>query len=185
VAACEVDLHAGPAALDADALKARLADKNAVVAVLTNRYDEAVFASAPGLRIVANVAVGYDNIDVQAARSRGIVVTNTPDVLTDATADLAVALMLDITRRVSEGDRLIRRRAWTGWSLDFMLGTELRGKQLGIVGPGRIGRAVAARAHSFGMRIVFAGRSARSGGEVSFGGGRSGPVLTCSRSRRC
>jgi glyoxylate reductase len=90
-----------------------------------------------------------------AARARGIVVTNTPDVLTDATADLTLALILDVTRRVSEGDRLIRRGAWKGWSFDFMLGTELRGKQLGIIGYGRIGRAVAARAAVLGLRVVY------------------------------
>ena len=97
-------------------------------------------------KVVANVAVGYNNIDVAAARERGIIVTNTPDVLTEATADLTWALILGITRRVGEGERLVRRGGWKGWAFDFMLGTELRGKQLGIVGFGRIGRAVAARA---------------------------------------
>ena len=112
--------------------------------------------STPGLAIVANVAVGYDNIDVPAVRSRGVVVTNTPDVLTEATAELTWALILGIARRVTEGDRLIRAGAWNRWALDFMLGMELRGKQLGIVGRGRIGRAVAAKAPAFGMTAVFA-----------------------------
>ena len=89
--------------------------------------------------------MGYNNIDVAYARSRGIVVTNTPDVLTESVADFTWALILAITRRLSEGERLVRRGAWKGWALDFMLGTELRGKQLGLVGLGRIGRAVAAR----------------------------------------
>src|SRR5687767_15852504 len=111
---------------------------------------------ASELEVIANVAVGYNNVDVPAARARGIVVTNTPDVLTEATADLTWALIMDITRRVSEGDRLVRRGGWKGWALDFMLGAGLRGKQLGIIGYGRIGRAVAVRAAPFGMRVVHA-----------------------------
>jgi glyoxylate reductase len=172
----QVDLHSGPEPLGPEALRERLADKQAVVAVLTNRYDRETLAAAPQLRIVANVAVGYDNIDVPAARERGIIVTNTPDVLTDATADLTMALMLDITRRVAEGDRLIRRGGWSGWSLDFMLGSELRGKRLGIVGAGRIGQAVARRAATFGMEIVFAGRSTASR-DVTFAPGQVAPSL--------
>jgi glyoxylate reductase len=104
---------------------------------------------------VSNIAVGYGNIDVPSAKARGIVVTNTPDVLTEATAELTWTLILSAARRVTEGDRLIRRRGWKGWALDFMLGTELRGKQLGIIGRGRIGRAVAAKAPAFGMTAVF------------------------------
>ena len=99
--------------------------------------------AAKDLEVVSNIAVGYDNIDVAAARARGIVVTNTPDVLTDAVAEFTWALIFAITRRIGEGDRLVRRGEWKGWALDFMLGMELRGKQLGIVGRGRIGRAVA------------------------------------------
>ncbi len=110
------------------------------------------------MKIVANVAVGYNNIDVPYARSRGVIVTNTPDVLTDSVADFTWALILAITRRLSEGERVIRRGAWKGWAFDFMLGTELRGKQLGLVGLGRIGRAVAARAAAFGMRVAYTAR---------------------------
>jgi glyoxylate reductase len=177
-ARCDVDLHRERSPLARDALHARLADKDAVVAVLTNRYDRETFEAAPRLRVVANVAVGYDNIDVAAAAARGIIVTNTPDVLTDATADLAVGLILDITRRLAEGDRLVRRGAWTGWSLDFMLGTEVRGKQLGIVGAGRIGRAVAERALAFGMRIAFSDRGVPATDHVVFGAGHRAPLLT-------
>jgi glyoxylate reductase len=174
---CDVDAHPGPAPLTQAALRARLADKDGVVAILTNRYDDEIFAAAPRLRVVANVAVGVDNIDLDAARAHGVVVTNTPDVLTDATADLVMGLLLDVTRRLTEGDRLIRRGGWTGWSLEFMLGTEIRGKQLGVIGPGRIGRAVADRASAFGMRVVFAGRSGRSGGYVRLASGAEAPTV--------
>jgi glyoxylate reductase len=156
-AACDVDLHDGPAPLAPDELKRRIAGKQGLICLLTDRIDGAVVdAGLPALKIVANIAVGYDNIDVPAVRSRGVVVTNTPDVLTEATAELTWALILTLARRVAEGDRLIRRGGWTGWALDFMLGMELRGKQLGIIGRGRIGRAVAAKAPAFGMHAVFA-----------------------------
>jgi glyoxylate reductase len=161
-AACTVDLHDGPQDLTPDELLARLAGADAVMAMLTNRFDAPVFdACLPTLKIVANVAVGYDNIDVAAAHDRGITITNTPDVLTDATADLTMGLILDVMRRLAEGDRLIRRDGWHGWAFDFMLGRDLRGKQLGIVGAGRIGRAVAARARAFGMSIAYASRAGR------------------------
>jgi len=104
--------------------------------------------------VIANVAVGYNNVDVAAAQERGIVVTNTPDVLTEATANLTWTLILDCTRRVSEGDRLVRRGGWKGWTFNFMLGSDLAGKQLGVVGWGRIGRAVARRAVAFDMRVA-------------------------------
>ncbi len=155
-AACEVDLHDGPGAIDPAELKRRVGDKQGLICLLTDRIDAAVIDAAPHLKVVANVAVGYDNIDAPAVKSRGVIVTNTPDVLTEATAELTWALLLALARRVGEGERLIRRGAWNGWALDFMLGTELRGKQLGIIGRGRIGRAVAAKAPAFGMTAVFA-----------------------------
>lgn len=127
--------------------------------MLTDQIDKPLIDGAPQLKIVANVAVGYNNIDVAHAQARGIIVTNTPDVLTDTVADLAFALMLAVTRRLSEGERLIRRNAWAGWAFDFMLGTDLRGKRLGLVGFGRIARAVAARAAAFGMTIACTSRS--------------------------
>jgi glyoxylate reductase len=116
---------------------------------------EAFDTGLPTLKVASNIAVGFDNIDVPAARARGVVVTNTPDVLTDAVADFAMGLILDVTRRVTEGDRLVRAGGWTGWALDFMVGPELRGRQLGVVGYGRIGRATARRARAFGMRIAY------------------------------
>jgi glyoxylate reductase len=146
--------------LPPDELKKRLADKDALICVLTDKIDGPVMDAGPALKVISNIAVGYDNIDVPAARQRGIIVTNTPDVLTDAVAELTWALILGIARRVAEGDRLIRAGEWKRWGLDFMLGTELRGKQLGIIGAGRIGRAVAAKAPAFGMSVVFSRRSA-------------------------
>jgi len=142
-----------------DELMARVADKDALVTMFTDQIDRRVVDAAPRLKVVANVAVGYNNIDVGHARARGIVVTNTPDVLTEATANLTWAMILGVTRRVAEGDRLVRRGAWKGWTFDFMLGSDLQGKQLGLIGFGRIGRAVAAKADRFGMRVAYASRT--------------------------
>ncbi len=142
-------------------LRARLVAAEALISVVTDAIDRDTLAVASRLKVIANIAVGYNNIDVAYAQSRGIVVTNTPDVLTDAVADYTWALILAITRRIPEGERLLRAGAWKGWALDFMLGTELKGKQLGIVGFGRIGRAVAARAAAFGVRVVHASRGDR------------------------
>jgi glyoxylate reductase len=163
---CTVDLHAGEGAIQQDELHRRLAAAEGLICLLTDRVDRATLDAAPRLKIAANVAVGYDNIDVAAARERGIVVTNTPDVLTEAVAEFTWALLLSITRRVCEGDRVVRAGAWRGWALDFMLGSELRGKQLGIVGFGRIGRAVAARAPAFGMTVACASRHTEVGPDV-------------------
>ncbi len=155
-AGCDLDLFDGPGPIPPDELKRRLAGKQALICLLTDRIDGPAIAAAPDLAIVANIAVGYDNIDVPSVKARGVVVTNTPDVLTEATAELTWSLILAAARRIGEGERLIRRGEWKGWALDFMLGTELRGKQLGIIGRGRIGRAVAAKAGAFGMTAVFA-----------------------------
>ena len=151
-----VELYDGPSPIPEDELRRRVADKHALICLLTEKVSAGTLALAPDLKIVANIAVGYDNIDVAAARGRGIVVTNTPDVLTEATAEFTWALILAAARRLGEGERLLRRGEWRGWALDFLLGTELRGKQLGIIGRGRIGLAVAAKAPAFGMRAVFA-----------------------------
>ena len=154
---CDVDLHEGPGAIGEAELKRRLPGKQALVCLLTDPVTPAALDAAPDLKIVANIAVGYDNIDVPAAKARGIVVTNTPDVLTGAVAEFTWGLILALARRIPEGERLVRRGAWKGWALDLMLGMELRGKQLGIIGRGRIGRAVADKAPAFGMSAVFAG----------------------------
>ena len=145
-----------------DELVARVAGKQALVSMITDAVSRDVIEAGTDLKIIANAAVGYNNIDVAAARQRGIIVTNTPGVLIDATADLTWALILGITRRIGEGERLVRRGEWKGWTFDFMLGAELKGKQLGIVGYGGIGRAVAARGRAFGMRIAHASRTPKS-----------------------
>jgi lactate dehydrogenase-like 2-hydroxyacid dehydrogenase len=164
--ACDVDLWDGQHGPTPVELRARLADKAGVVTVLTDRIDVTALDAAPGLKVVANVAVGYDNIDVPAALARGVVVTNTPDVLTNAVAEFTWGLILAVTRRIAEGDRLIRRDGWKGWALDFMLGSELAGKLLGVVGAGRIGRAVAARASAFGMRVAHLARHGSRPGDA-------------------
>jgi len=162
-ATADVDVYTGEAAIPAEELRARVAGKDALVSLLTDAVDRAVIDAAPTLKAIANVAVGYNNIDVRYARARGIVVTNTPDVLTESVADFTWAMILAITRRLSEGERLVRRGEWKGWALDLLLGMELRGKQLGLVGLGRIGRAVAARAGAFGMRIACTSRTEAAG----------------------
>jgi len=169
-AACRVDLYDGPSPVPVEELKHRLAGQQALICLLTDPISADVLDASADLKIVANIAVGYDNIDVTHAKRRGIVVTNTPDVLTEAVAEFTWALILAAARRLGEGERLVRRGEWKGWALDFMLGTELRGKQLGIVGRGRIGQAVAAKAPAFGMRVAFAARQGRpiAGDELSF-----------------
>lgn len=134
-------------------------DASAIVALLTDRIDEPVFAAAPRLKVVANVAVGYDNIDVAAAERHGVVVTNTPGVLTDATADFTFALLLATVRRIVEADRYVRAGAFREWRMMEFLGSDLAGRTLGIAGFGRIGQAVARRAAGFGMRVRYASRS--------------------------
>ena len=159
-AVSEIDLYVGSAAITRDELLKRVAGVDAIVCLLTETIDAAVLdAAGPRLKIVANVAVGYNNIDVAACRARGIAVTNTPDVLTNACADFTWALILAITRRFGEGERVVRAGAWGGWALDYMLGMELRGKQLGLVGLGRIGRAVAEKAPAFGMTVAYTART--------------------------
>ena len=156
---CDVDLYVGDKAISRDELLTRVAGKHAIVCLLTDTIDAAVLDGAGAqLKIVANVAVGYNNIDVAACRARGIAVTNTPDVLTNACADFTWGLMLAVTRRLGEGERVVRAGKWGGWALDYMLGMELRGKQLGLVGVGRIGRAVADKAPAFGMSVAYTAR---------------------------
>jgi len=145
-----------------------LRDADALVSLLLDRIDGALLARAPKLRVAANCAVGYDNVDLAAATAAGVCVTNTPDVLTEATAELAFALLLAAARRLGEGERLVRSGQWAGWALDQLIGVGLAGKTLGIIGFGRIGQAVARRALGFGMHVIYADPQyphASSGGE--------------------
>jgi glyoxylate reductase len=155
----EVWLSAHDRPMTTEELHAAVAGAGAVVTLLHDRVDDAFLdAAGPGLRVVANVAVGHDNIDVPACARRGVVATNTPGVLVDATADIAMALILISTRRLGEAERMVRRGGTWSWSMFFMLGTGLQDKTLGVVGLGQIGAATARRARAFGMRIAYAGR---------------------------
>jgi glyoxylate reductase len=144
----------GPALAGRD-LAAFVGEADALICVLADQITAELFVLCPRLKVVANYAVGVNNVDLEAARTSGVWVTNTPDVLTGATADLTWALILAVTRRVPEGDRLVRAGEFPGWRPDFMLGAGLQGRTLGIVGMGRIGRAVARRADGFGMRVAY------------------------------
>ncbi len=139
------------------ALKAAFAEADAVFPTVSDRIDAEVLAAEPlKAKLCGNFGVGFNNIDIEAAKARGITVTNTPDVLTDATADLAMTLLLAVARRAGEGERYLRRGDWTGWGPTHMMGTQVTGKTLGLIGFGRIGRAVAERAHfGFNMDVLF------------------------------
>jgi glyoxylate reductase len=141
-----------------DELRLRVTDRDGLLTMLTERVDAALLDACPRLRVVANMAVGYDNIDVAAATARGVLVTNTPGVLTETTADLAFALLLAAARRLPEGEQAVRAGQWGPWHPTWLLGREVHGATLGIVGPGRIGNATARRAHGFGMNVLYCGR---------------------------
>lgn len=153
----DVALNAGDEPMSRDELAAALQTADALCPTVTDRID-AELLDTPNMtaRIIASYGVGYEHIDLDAARARGIVVTNTPDVLTDSTADLTMTLLLGIARRAGEGERHVRSRAWSGWRPTHMMGAMVTGKTLGIIGLGRIGLAVAQRAHfGFGMNIMY------------------------------
>ncbi len=138
-----------------DEIIRKIRDKDAILCFLRDPIDREVIDSAPKLKIISNYAVGYDNIDVEYAKSKGIYVTNTPDLLTEATADLTWALILAVARRIVEADSFTRAGKFKGWEAGLFLGMELNGKRIGIVGMGRIGKAVARRARGFGLEIVY------------------------------
>lgn len=154
-AACDVDYWSVPERISREELLRRVADKDALVCLLTERVNDELLAAAPGLRIVANVAVGFDNIDVPACTRRSVAATNTPGVLDETTADFAWTLMMAVARRIGEGEQLARSGQWKGWNLDQLCGTDVWGKTLGILGFGRIGRAVARRALGFQMKVIY------------------------------
>ncbi|HEV7771772.1 MAG TPA: D-glycerate dehydrogenase [Conexibacter sp.] len=177
-AAADVWLSPYDRPLSVSELHEAIAGVDAVVTLLHDRVDNAFLdAAGPQLRCVANVAVGYDNIDVEACTRHGVQVTNTPGVLTEATADIAMGLILAATRRFGEGERLLRAQQPWAWHMFFMLGTSLQGKTLGIVGLGEIGRATARRARAFGMEIAYFSRR-RGAPEVEeeLGGARHVPL---------
>ena len=150
-----VDYHGTQVALSKADLIARLRGKDGLICHIISSIDDEVLAAAPTVKIVANVAVGYNNIDVAAARRRGVVVTNTPDVLTETTADFAWALLMAAARRVVEADHFARSGQWQKWEWNLLWGADIFGKTLGVVGFGRIGRAVARRALGFNMRVLY------------------------------
>jgi glyoxylate reductase len=153
---CEVEYWAKPERPPRPDLLQRVKDKEGLVCLLTEKVNEELLAVAARLRIAANVAVGFDNIDVAACTKRGVVATNTPGVLDETTADFAWTLMMAVARRLGEGEALARSGNWRGWDLDQLVGTDVWGKTLGLVGFGRIGRAVARRASGFQMKVIYA-----------------------------
>jgi lactate dehydrogenase-like 2-hydroxyacid dehydrogenase len=155
---CEVDSNQQDVAYDPAALADRLAGKDALMCALTDRIDAKLIERAPRLKVVANIAVGYNNIDVAACTARGVMVTNTPGVLDDSTADLAFALMLGAARRLTEVERRVRGGEWTGWRLKQWLGVDVHHATLGIVGMGRIGQVIAKRAAGFEMKVLYHNR---------------------------
>ena len=156
--ACEVQLDPLDQPLAPAALRQAVMGKQGVLCLVTDRLDAQVLDAATELKVVSNVAVGYDNIDVAAATQRGILVTNTPGVVTESTADLTWSLLCSLARRIAEGDRYIRAGKWRDWTLLLMAGSDIHGKTLGLCGMGRIGQAVARRAKGFNMRILYHNR---------------------------
>lgn len=155
-----VDLWEGRAKIPREELLKRCRDKDGLLITLNERVDREVLDSCSEVKVISTYSVGYDHIDVGYAREKGVVVTHTPEVLTDSTADLVFALMLAVSRRVVEGDRIVREGKWeTEWRPEFMLGNDVHHRTLGIIGMGRIGRAVAKRAQGFDMRVIFTSRS--------------------------
>jgi glyoxylate reductase len=152
---CDVEYWAKPERISREELFKRIAEKQGLVCLLTERVDDQLLRGAPKLRIAANVAVGYDNIDVPACTKRGVAATNTPGVLDETTADFAWTLMMAVARRLGEGEALARSGNWKGWDLDQLVGTDVYGKTLGLVGFGRIGRAMARRASGFKMKVLY------------------------------
>jgi glyoxylate reductase len=151
----DVDLHVGDKPLSKTELIARVKDREGLVCLITDTIDASLLESCPGLKVVSNVAVGFNNIDVAAATKRGVVVTNTPDVLTETTADFAWTLLMATARRVVEADRYVRDGKFTQWEYMVLLGGDVHDKTLGIIGFGRIGRAMARRALGFNMRVLY------------------------------
>jgi len=154
-AACDMEYWTNDERPPREEVLRRVKDKEGLVCLLTEKVNDELLRVAPKLRIAANVAVGYDNIDVDACTKRGVVATNTPGVLDETTADFAWTLMMAVARRLAEGEQLARSGNWKGWNLDQLCGADIWGKTLGLVGFGRIGRAVARRALGFHMKVIY------------------------------
>lgn len=152
---CEVEYWTDAERPPREEVLRRVRDKEGLVCLLTEKVNEELLRVAPELRIAANVAVGYDNIDVETCTRRGVVATNTPGVLDETTADFAWTLLMAVARRLGEGEELARSGSWKGWNLDQLCGADVWGKTVGIVGFGRIGRAVARRASGFQMKVIY------------------------------
>jgi glyoxylate reductase len=152
---CDVEYWAKPERPPREEVLRRVKDKEGLICLLTEKINDELLRAAPKLRIAANVAVGFDNVDVAACTKRGVVATNTPGVLDETTADFAWTLLMAAARRLGEGEALARSGNWKGWDLDQLVGTDVWGKTLGIVGFGRIGRAVARRASGFQMKVIY------------------------------
>ena len=169
-AGLEVDVYESETPVPRDELLERVPGYDALLTLLSEKVDEELLeAAGPQLEIIANFAVGYNNIDVPACTARGVAVSNTPDVLTDTTADHTLMLLLATARRAVEGDALVRSGVWRGWAPNQLLGLDVSGRTLGIIGMGRIGRAVAARAKGFGMRLIYHNRSRDEAAETELG----------------
>ncbi len=171
---CEVYIYPDDDAISKEVLLEKIKDADGLLCLLSDPIDSTIIDAAPRLKVISNYAVGYNNIDVAAATARGIAVTNTPGVLTDATADLAWSLLLAVTRRIAEGDLMVREGRFEGWGPMLLLGRDLKNRTLGIIGAGRIGTAMAERSRGWNMKILYYSRSANTYLEKNLGARRAG-----------
>jgi glyoxylate reductase len=155
----KVKVYPGDGPIPEDSLKKEVRDADGIISLLTDKFNADVFSQMKHCKVIANYAVGYNNIDIEYASGRNIIITNTPDILTDATADITIALLLTCARRIIEGEKFMRDKKFTGWKPELLLGYDLKNKYFGIIGAGRIGTAAAIRAQAFGCRILYYSRS--------------------------
>lgn len=165
----DVTQYAGDDVLQTESLIEFCQDADGIISLLNNQFNKRIIDQLNSCKVIANYAVGYNNIDVEHAKSKNIIVTNTPDVLTEATADLTIALMLACTRRINESDKFIREGKFKGWEPELLLGIQLNGKTFGLIGAGRIGQGAAKRAKAFGMKIIYHSRSQKEDFEFETG----------------
>lgn len=165
----DVEVYEGPLPIPREILSEKIKDIHGLITMLTDKIDSEILNNAKNLKIIANYAVGYDNIDIEECTKRGIAVTNTPDVLTDATAELAWALVFAVARKVVEAHKFVENGKWTSWSPTLFLGTEIKGKTLGVVGAGRIGTAFALKSRGFENKVLYFSRRANPTLESTLG----------------